>query len=142
MHRASAAAAALVLMFGSATSAEASSLRVAPITLKLSARAAGMLQVWNDGRAAVQVQVRVFRWTVVNGRDVLQLTQDVIASPPMTTLLPGGGNVIRVVRVAKRPIGEPEGYRLLVDELPNRASQRAGTVNVLIRHAIPVVFSQ
>ncbi|MBK8084213.1 MAG: molecular chaperone [Devosia sp.] len=99
MHRASAAA-ALVLMFGSATSAEASSLRVAPITLKLSARAAGMLQVWNDGRAAVQVQVRVFRWTVVNGRDVLQLTQDVIASPPMTTLLPGGGNVIRVVRVA------------------------------------------
>ena len=134
---------ALALLAGFALPAEASSLRVAPISLKLAAQEpAGVVRVWNDGRGPVQVQVRVYRWKVVNGKDVLEPTKDVVASPPMTTLVPGAENLIRVVRVAKRPLGATEGYRLLVDELPDPANQRAGTVTVLVRHAIPVVFSK
>lgn len=143
MHSARTIFAALALLAGLALPAEASSLRVAPISLKLAAQEpAGVVRVWNDGREPVQVQVRVFRWKVVNGKDVLEATKDVVASPPMTTLVPGAENLIRVVRVSKRPLAETEGYRLLVDELPNPAKQRAGTVTVLVRHAIPVVFSK
>lgn len=143
MHSARTIFAALALLAGLALPAEASSLRVAPISLKLAAQEpAGVVRVWNDGSEPVQVQVRVFRWKVVNGKDVLEATKDVVASPPMTTLVPGAENLIRVVRVSKRPLAEKEGYRLLVDELPNPAKQRAGTVTVLVRHAIPVVFSK
>jgi len=134
---------ALALLAGLALPAEASSLRVAPISLKLATQEpAGVVRVWNDGNAPVQVQVRVFRWKVVNGKDVLEPTKDVVASPPMTTLVPGAENLIRVVRVAKRSLADTERYRLLVDELPDPARQRAGTVTVLVRHAIPVVFSK
>jgi fimbrial chaperone protein len=142
MHSARAIFMALALLAGLTLPAEASSLRVAPISLKLAAQEpSGVVRVWNDGAEPVQVQVRVFRWRVVNGQDVLEPTTDVVASPPMTTLVPGAENLIRVVRVSKRPLAEKEAYRLLVDELPNPAKQRAGTVTVLVRHAIPVVFS-
>lgn len=142
MHSARAIFMALAMLAGLALPAEASSLRVAPISLKLAAQEpSGVVRVWNDGAEPVRVQVRVFRWKVVNGKDVLEPTNDVVASPPMTTLVPGAENLIRVVRVAKRPLAEKEGYRLLVDELPDPAKQRAGTVTVLVRHAIPVVFS-
>jgi fimbrial chaperone protein len=141
MQHLRAALACLVLGLGLSPQAEASSLRVAPISLRLG-KEQGTVRVWNDDRSAVQVQVRVFRWTVVDGRDVLEPTQDVVASPPMTTLSPGGENLIRVVRVSSHPLGKAETYRLLIDELPNLHKQRAGTVNVLVRHAIPVTFSQ
>jgi fimbrial chaperone protein len=88
----------------------------------------------------VQVQVRVFRWTVVDGNDVLEPTRDVVASPPMTVLVPGAENLIRVVRVSDKPPADGERYRLLIDELPDPNRQRAGRVNVLVRHAIPVTF--
>jgi fimbrial chaperone protein len=124
------------------TGAEAASLRVAPIGLALSAQQpSGTIRAWNDGKAPMQVQVRVFRWTVEGGEDVLTPTQDVVASPPMARLLPGAENLIRVVRVSGKPIKGKEGYRLIIDELPNPANQRPGTVTVLVRHAIPVVFS-
>jgi len=134
---------AVLALVGFLSSAEASSLRVAPIGLKLSAQEpSGTIRTWNDGNAPMQVQIRVFRWTVENGEDVLTPTRDVVASPPMATLLPGAENLVRVVRVSGGPIKDKEAYRLIVDELPNPANQRAGTVNVLVRHAIPVVFSK
>lgn len=124
------------------TGAEAASLRVAPIGLTLSAQQpSGTIRIWNDGKAPMQVQIRVFRWTVEGGKDVLTPSKDVVASPPMARLLPGAENLIRVVRVSGKPVKGEEGYRLIVDELPNPANQRPGTVNVLVRHAIPVVFS-
>lgn len=136
-------AAVVALVAGLAAPSEAASLRVAPISLKLSAQhASGTVRVWNDDRTPIQVQVRVFKWTVVDGRDVLEPTRDVVASPPMTSLAPGAENLIRIVRVSGRPIGPAEAYRLLIDELPQPNKQRAGTVNVLVRHAIPVTFSQ
>jgi fimbrial chaperone protein len=143
MRHLRAIAVAVALVTGPATSLQASSLRVAPISMALDAQQeTGTLRVWNDGRSPIQVQVRVFRWTVVDGRDVLEATRDVVASPPMTKLVPGGENLIRVVRVSNRPIAKTEGYRLLIDELPQPGQQRAGTVQVLVRHAIPVVFSR
>lgn len=122
--------------------AGATSLRVSPITLDLDARtAASTIRLWNNDRRPINVQVRVYSWTKVNGKDRLEPTTNVVASPPMTKLAPGSENLIRVVRVSKRPVRGKESYRILVDELPT--SQRAaGTVNVVVRHSIPVHFSE
>lgn len=126
-----------------ASGAGAAALRVSPITLDLkAAAAASTVRLWDDGLRPVNVQVRVFRWTKVNGKDRLDPTTDVVASPPITKLTPGTENLIRVVRVSKQPVKGTEAYRLLIDELPDAGKRLPGQVNVMIRHSIPVRFTE
>ncbi|MDR3471693.1 MAG: fimbria/pilus periplasmic chaperone [Devosia sp.] len=127
--------------FGLVAHAEAGGLRVAPIFVRMTAQQPmTTVQIWNDNRTPLGVQIRVFSWHVVDGRNVLEPTRDVVASPPIATLAPGAENVIRVVRVSSQPVRTVEKYRLLIDELPH-AHQRAGTVDVLVRQALPVTIS-
>jgi len=49
---------------------------------------------------------------------------------------------VRIVRTSKSPVKAEESYRLIVDELPYIAQRRSGTLNLVIRHSIPVFFSQ
>ena len=126
-----------------ASPAWAASLRVAPVILDLKApTAASTIRVWNDADRPIHVQVRVFRWSQQNGQDVYEATNDVVASPPITTLLPNGENLIRIVRSTKRPIEDEESYRIIVDELPDSSRRQNGTVILVLRHSIPVFFSQ
>lgn len=121
--------------------AHAASVRVAPISLDLRNGAnASSVRVWNDDRDPLNVQVRIFRWIVRDGKDVLEPTQDVVVSPPMMVLRPGSENTIRIVRLKKQPVAGRESYRLIIDQLPDRSKRHPGTVNVLVRHAIPVYF--
>lgn len=123
------------------TDVGAASLRVSPVRLEASAaQPTTTLRVWNTDKAAVKIQVRVFRWTRKNGEDILTPTKDVVVSPPISSLKPGAENLIRIVRVATTPITEREAYRVLVDQLPDPKAQKAGVVNVLVRHAIPLYF--
>lgn len=135
--------AAAAILFGLAgAEAEAGALRVSPIGLTLNAGAStSSIRVWNDEQRSLGVQVRVFRSKFVDGEEWLEPTRDVVASPPMTTLAPGSENLVRIVRVSTSPVGADERYRLLVDELPDPKRVKAGTVNVLVRHSIPVRFA-
>lgn len=136
------AGAGLAILLCMAGKVEAASLRVAPVILDLRApTAASMVRVWNDANRPLNVQIRVFRWTQRNGEDVYEPTNDVVASPPMTTLRPGGENLIRIVRTVKKPVEGEESYRLIVDELPDPSRRRANTITLVIRQSIPVFFA-
>jgi fimbrial chaperone protein len=135
------AVAAIALILALTAPGKAASLRVAPVLLDLpTPQHAASVNVWNDGAAAINVQVRVMRWRQQNGEDILEATDDVVVSPPISQLAPGAENLIRVVRVAKTPVAGEESYRLLVDELPDPASARGGAVALVLRHSIPVFF--
>ena len=124
-----------------AATAEATSLRVAPVLLDVSApTAASTIRVWNGASRPINVQIRVFRWTQVNGEDAYVQTKAVVASPPITALAPGGENLIRIVRTSTEPIRDEESYRLVVDELPDPSRRQDGTVVLVVRHSIPVFF--
>nr|WP_300309188.1 molecular chaperone [Halomonas sp.] len=132
----------LITAFSLVTPAVAASLRVAPVILDLSApTSASTIRVWNDAQRPINVQIRVFRWTQQNGDDVYETASDVAASPPITTLQPGGENIVRIVRTTKQPVQAEESYRLVVDELPSPSRQHAGTVTLVVRHSIPVFFA-
>lgn len=132
---------ALAALIATLGAADAASLRVSPTALKLDPRSgATTVRVWNDDRQAINVQVRVFKSTMVNGKERLEATRSVVASPPMTQLRPGTENLVRVVRVPGMPVDASERFRLLVDEIPDPSRLRAGTVNVLVRHSIPVTI--
>lgn len=136
------AVASLAVVFQLTGPSSAASLRVAPVVLDLrTPTAASTIRIWNDARRPINVQIRVFRWVQRNGEDAYEQTNEVVASPPITTLRPGGENLVRVIRTSKRPIDGEESYRLVVDELPDPSRRQASTVTLVVRHSIPVFFA-
>ena len=133
---------ALTLLLG-ASQTIASSLQVTPVRIQVeSPAAASTITVSNPGDEPLAAQIRVFRWTRVNGKDTLQPTKDVVASPPLTRLAPSQPYVVRIIRVSKTPLNGEETYRLLVDEIPNpQASAPSFGPRFAIRQSIPVFFT-
>jgi fimbrial chaperone protein len=96
----------------------------------------------NAGSEHLNAQIRIFRWTQKNGKDVLEETRDVVASPPAIKLGAGKKTVIRVVRVNKTPAATEESYRLIVDEIPKPPKPGHAGVGFSIRYSVPVFFSK
>lgn len=129
----------LMALLVSLCEAKAASLSIAPTSLNLTAPAsAATITLRNHGDRAVHVQVRPFAWHQRNGKDVLEPTRDLVASPPITTVAPGIEYVVRIVRLAKHSVVGEESYRLLIDELPSPERRRNGTVTVLLRYSVPI----
>jgi fimbrial chaperone protein len=121
--------------------AGAASLQVEPVLVEVAAPgAASTVTLRNEGATPITAQIRVYRWSQADGQEKLEPTDDVVASPPAATLAPGSKHVVRIVRVARGPAPREESYRLFVDQLPNVAQQRNGSVNLIVRHSIPVFF--
>jgi len=134
-------AAVALFAYAGADAASAAQLRVEPVLLELNAPAAtGTLTLRNDGDTEVGVQTRVYRWSQSDGRENLDATTDVAASPPIVKLAPHADYIVRVVRVSKQPVRGEESYRVVVDQLPDARRQTADTVAILIRQSIPVFF--
>ena len=130
-----------VLGLVAAAPAGAAQLRVEPLTVEVVAPgAAATLTLRNDSATEANVQIRVFRWSQSEGREILEPTTDVVASPPAVKMSPGRDYVARLVRVAKRPVVGEEAYRIFVDQLPEPVQGRLSTVNLLIRYSIPAFF--
>jgi fimbrial chaperone protein len=124
-----------------ASPAAAGSLQVEPVLVDVTAPgAASTITLRNEGTAPIDAQIRVFKWSIVNGKEQLTPTNDVVASPPSITLTPKGQYVARVVRVSKQPVVGEESYRMLVDQLPDLSQQKNGSVNLMVRYSIPVFF--
>jgi fimbrial chaperone protein len=133
--------ATLAALTGSTQDASAAQLRVEPVLLEMNAPvAAGTLTLHNDEEGEVTIQTRVLRWSQTAGKETLEPTADVVASPPAVTLMPGADYVVRIVRVAKQPARGEESYRIIVDQLPRAVRQQTRSVNLLIRQSIPVFF--
>ncbi len=121
--------------------AQAASLRVSPTNLELIAPgSAGVLTLTNEAKRPINVQIRVFRWTQANGVEQLEPTNDVVVSPPSTSLPANKDYAVRVLRVTKKSVAGEESYRVIVDELPDPSRKRAGTVTLVVRYSIPVFF--
>jgi fimbrial chaperone protein len=130
-------------MFGLAAyrSASAGSLQIEPVLIDVTAPgAASTVTLRNEGATPINAQIRVFRWSLVDGQEKLEPTEDVVASPPSVSLTPKAQYIARIVRVSKRPVTGEESYRLLVDQLPDLTQQKNGAVNLLVRYSIPVFF--
>ena len=121
--------------------AKASSWSVSPTRFELIApNVASVMTLRNNGKDPVNVQIRVFRWSQINGVERLEPTTDVVASPPATRVTPFNEYLVRLVRVTKKPVVAEESYRLLVDELPRPAQSADGVIDFTVRFSVPVFF--
>ena len=130
----------LALLAG-AISSRAATLQIEPVLIDIAAPgAASTVSLRNEGTTPINVQIRVFQWSQIAGKENLEPTEDVVASPPAVTLAANGSYVARIVRVSKRPINGEESYRVLIDQLPATQQKRTSAVNLLVRYSIPVFF--
>ena len=134
---------ATIITAASCVHAGAASLQVSPVNIDVKAPAmATTLTLRNFDVRSANTQIRIFKWVQKDGKDVLEPTQSVVASPPAATLKPGTDYTVRIVRVDHSPVSAEESYRLLVDQIPDPATLRNDSVNFGIRYSIPVFFSQ
>lgn len=99
---------------------------------------AATLSVTNAGAAETSIQIRAYAWAQPNGDDQLTATDDVVVSPPIATIAPGGTQIIRLV-LRRTPEAREDTYRILLDQIPPPAEQ--GIVHVVLRISIPI-FAQ
>lgn len=134
---------ATAAVFTAPAIADASSLQITPVNIEVPAPgAASKVTLANAGAEQLSAQIRVFKWVQKNGKDILEETRDVVASPPAMKLGPGKKTVIRVVRVSKTPAAKEESYRLIVDEIPAPPKPGQAGVGFAIRYSVPVFFSK
>lgn len=99
--------------------AHAGSFSVSPVRITLSAKeAVAALTVRNEGTEPTVVQLEVFNWSQVDGANTLTATSEVLATPPILTISPGGSRIMRV-GLRRAPDQQHElTYRLTLREVP------------------------
>ncbi|BEP55792.1 molecular chaperone [Variovorax sp. V118] len=128
---------------------QAAGLQVSPVTLTLApTRQGDGLWLSNTGTAPLDAQIRVFRWTQVDGQDRMEPADGLVVSPPMLQLPTDGRQLVRVIRNGPPPAGPAEeAYRVLVDELPvpqaagAAADGKKSNLNFVMRHSLPIFVS-
>ncbi|MBB3255495.1 fimbrial chaperone protein [Paraburkholderia bannensis] len=122
-----------------AASAAAASLEITPVTVELEANQNGqVLKLRNSGEAALSAQIRVFAWDQADGEDHLTPTRDLIASPPIAQVPPGGEQIMRLIRANGGAAPKEAAYRLLIDELPPDNTNAATGIQFRFRYSVPV----
>lgn len=126
-------------------------LQVAPTSLSLE-KGRPAAELWLSSSAQVahftpmNAQIRIFRWTQINGEDRLLPTQDLVVSPPFVRLeVEKKNQLVRVIRNTQAaqeegPVdlpGDERAYRIIVDEIPGEEKSAAG-LQFVMHYSIPV----
>src|SRR5690242_14437527 len=109
----------LAILLGLAATAHAASFSVNPVRVTLSGKeAVAAVTVRNESAEPTVVQLETFNWSQQQGKDSLEPTNEVLATPPILTIPPGAS---RIVRVGLRRPADPKQeltYRLTLREVP------------------------
>lgn len=118
----------------------AGSLQISPVRIVLSAQTPiVVLTVRNESAKASVMQLEGVSWQQSAGEDIYVPTREVLATPPIFTVPPGGTQIIRV-GLRRPPDSRRElAYRLFLQEVPAAtAPQNKDGVSVVLRFGIPI----
>jgi fimbrial chaperone protein len=136
-----AGAALLALLAGSA--ALAGSFQVSPVRVELSpAVPTAVINVRNESATdSVVVQLRAVNWKQEGGEDVYVPSTELIATPPIFTLQPGGAQTVRagLRRAENRDV--EQSFRLFITEVPGPAKPGFQGLQVALNVGIPVFIA-
>src|SRR6186713_2641410 len=128
----------LAFLLGLACVAHAGSFVVNPVRVTLSAsQPVNAITVRNDGSEPTVVQLETVAWSQKGGVDVLAKTQEILATPPIFTIPPGGSQIVRVGLRRVPDAGAEITYRLFLREVP-AAQPVAQGLRVALRVSLPV----
>lgn len=99
-------------------------------------------ELWleNRGEATTLMQVRVFTWQQVDGKEQYQTQQTVVASPPLVRIEPGKKQLVRLINQTPPPAGKEVAYRVLLDEIPTPQApgQNQAGLSFQMRYSVPL----
>ena len=131
----------LILLSALSGPALAAGFSVSPVLVELdSGQRSTVITLSNGGEQTQRIQAEVFRWTRVNGEDVLEPDPRVLLNPPLFELAPGGSQIVRLgFRGGPLPPSEREtAFRVFFQEVP-RAEDAANTaLRMVLRVGVPV----
>lgn len=118
--------------------AHAGVFSVTPVRIYMTPRdRAVAVTLINEGTTPVVLQADVNVWRQSpDGTDTLELTEDLILSPPIVTLAPQARQVVRLARLAPMPTERELTYRLVVREVPEALATRDKAMEVPIALAL------
>jgi fimbrial chaperone protein len=110
-----------------------------PVSIQMApGQNATTMTVVNEGSATTAIQIRTYAWNQPNGKDQLDASDEVVASPPIASIAPRAQQLIRLV-LRHSPQEREATYRLGLDQIP--AAGVPGVVQVVLRMSIPI-FAQ
>jgi fimbrial chaperone protein len=128
---------AVLGLFATSTAAMAQAITVLPVIVELApGQKTATLTLINEDQRESAFQIRAYIWRQNEAGDVqLAETDELLASPPIGTVSPGGRQVIRLV-LRQSPVSREATYRILLDQIPPAAAP--GVVQVALRLSIPI----
>lgn len=127
------------VLLAAAVPALSGSFQISPVRATLSAgHPVHALTVRNEGPEPAVIQLELVAWTQENGKDVYVASKEVIATPPIFTVAPGGKQIVRVgLRRAPDP-GMERAYRVYFQEVPPPPPPGFQGLQVALRLGVPV----
>jgi fimbrial chaperone protein len=117
---------------------------VSPVRIQMTARdRATAITLTNEGDTELVMQADIYLWKQKpDGQDDLQLSEDMILSPPILKLAPRARQVVRLARLQPIPRGEQQTYRLIVREIPEaQVTEGAVKLQIAMAFSLPVFIS-
>ncbi len=107
-------------LFALSAECSAGAFSVSPVRLYFEPRdRAVAVTLVNEGDAEIALQADINTWTQDSaGTDKLELTEDLIVSPPSLRLAPHSKQVVRLALLVPRDLSRQMTYRLVVREVP------------------------
>jgi len=121
----------------------AGAFQISPIRLNLSGKAPiAVLKVRNESAESSVMQLKVMSWSQSGNEDIYTPTEEVLATPPIFTVPPGGTQIIRVGLRRKANARHELAYRLFLQEVPTaKVAAPDGQVKVALRFGVPIFLA-
>jgi fimbrial chaperone protein len=117
----------------------AGSIAVNPVRVSLSAtQTTGALVVRNGGTEPSVVQLQIVSWSQQDGKDVHVPTKDLLGTPPIFTVPPGGSQTVRVGLRQRTATRDEGAYRLILQEVPPPPKPEFRGLQVALRLSVPI----
>jgi fimbrial chaperone protein len=134
---------AALLLAACAFPAGAAQFTITPVRIFMTPKdRAVAVTVTNDSDEEVVMQADLYSWKQrPDGSDDLQLTEDLILTPPILKLAPRARQVVRLARLSPPPAGQQQTYRLVMREIPEARSSEQLQLQVALAFSLPVFIS-
>ena len=110
---------------------------IKPVTITLhSGESSASVEITNDGGAAQELEIGVRTWAQSDGSADGEPTDDIVASPSIFVVPPGGTQLVRLGPTRELGGDVERSYRLVATEVP--ASDARETVQAILRMRMPI----
>jgi fimbrial chaperone protein len=120
-------------------SAQAGSFMVDPTRIELApGRLSATLTIRNDDSEPAVIRVEARSWAQSGGEDQYQSSREILVSPPIMTIAPGGEQIVRIA--LRRPLDPLKelSYRIFLQEVPSAPRPGFSGLQVALRISLPV----